>query len=166
MPRGEVDVEVICEPRPDYGRTGPKASEHGKLGIWFEHGNEILVLQGELPLVLGDAPAAHGRSPLRAGECLRLSLAYTRAEPAVIPPLGRHADDAVELSGRWWRRWVADLRYEGPYRGAVERSALMLKLLTYAPSGAVIAAPTTSLPEAPGGVRNWDYRYCWLRDAS
>jgi GH15 family glucan-1,4-alpha-glucosidase len=87
-------------------------------------------------------------------------------EPVIISALGASADEKISKTVEWWRNWTARCRYEGPYRDAVVRSALVLKLMTFAPSGAVIAAPTTSLPENPGGERNWDYRYCWLRDAS
>src|SRR5205807_8165385 len=67
---------------------------------------------------------------------------------------------------RWWRRWVKACQYDGPYRDAVVRSLITLKALTYSPSGGIAAAATTSLPEQLGGVRNWDYRYCWLRDTT
>jgi GH15 family glucan-1,4-alpha-glucosidase len=103
---------------------------------------------------------------IRAGERKYVSFTYSEEAPAVVPPLGEVARARVERSARWWRDWAGRCTYQGPYRDAVVRSALALKLMAYAPSGAVVAAPTTSLPEQIGGVRNWDYRYCWLRDAS
>jgi GH15 family glucan-1,4-alpha-glucosidase len=84
-----------------------------------------------------------------------------RPAPRVIDPIR-----AVRDTERWWRRWVGQLDYDGGWREAVTRSVLTLKALTYGPTGGLVAAPTTSLPEALGGVRNWDYRYCWLRDAT
>ncbi|HET8632070.1 MAG TPA: glycoside hydrolase family 15 protein, partial [Thermomicrobiales bacterium] len=113
-----------------------------------------------------DGRAARGVARIRAGERRYLSCTYGEEVPAVVPPLGEMARARVERSARWWRDWAARCAYRGPYREAVVRSALALKLMAYAPSGAVVAAPTTSLPEQLGGVRNWDYRYCWLRDAS
>ena len=83
----------------------------------------------------------------------------------MLPPLAA-AGDSVSRTLGWWRRWAARCSYDGPYRPAVVRSVLALKLLNYAPSGAIVAAPTTSLPERIGGTLNWDYRYCWVRDAA
>ncbi|HEX6677220.1 MAG TPA: glycoside hydrolase family 15 protein [Actinomycetes bacterium] len=84
-----------------------------------------------------------------------------RPAPRVIDPV-----KAIREAEKWWRRWVGQLSYEGDWREAVTRSLLTLKALTYGPTGGIVAAATTSLPEALGGVRNWDYRYCWLRDAT
>jgi GH15 family glucan-1,4-alpha-glucosidase len=78
----------------------------------------------------------------------------------------RRGVELLQETERWWRDWIADVDYEGPYAGAVRRSLITLHLLTYSPSGAPVAAPTTSLPEAIGGSRNWDYRFSWPRDAS
>jgi GH15 family glucan-1,4-alpha-glucosidase len=164
---GEVEVEVVYEPRPDFARRAPRLLDRGPFGLACGAGPGVLVLRGELPLRLdGDGHGARSVVRVRAGERHYLSLSYGAEAPAVIPPLGEGARARIERTVRWWRDWAGRCSYEGPYRAAVVRSALALKLLTYAPSGAIVAAPTTSLPERIGGVRNWDYRYCWLRDAS
>ena len=164
---GEVEVEVLYDPRPDYGLTRPVLERQWDHGLRCEVGGAALVLRSELPLEAdGDSWGTSGMVRIRAGERKYLSLTYNREAPAVVPPLGGAARGRIERTARWWREWANRCAYDGPYRDAVVRSALALKLMTYAPSGALVAAPTTSLPEAIGGVRNWDYRYCWLRDAS
>ncbi len=164
---GEVEVEILYDPRPDYGRVRPLLEQRGALGLRCEVDGTSLTLRSELPLELTDGDrCARGSARIRSGERRYLSLTYSAEAPAVVPLLGEAARGRIERTVRWWQEWANRCAYEGPYRDAVVRSALALKLMTYAPSGALVAAPTTSLPEAIGGVRNWDYRYCWLRDAS
>jgi GH15 family glucan-1,4-alpha-glucosidase len=164
---GAVDVETVYEPRRDYGRLRPVLEQRGALGVWCDLGGAACVLRSELPMQLAhDGQAARGMNRIHAGERRYLAFAYAEEAPAIVPPLGDVARAEVERSAGWWREWAARCTYRGPYREAVVRSALAVKLLAYAPSGAVVAAPTTSLPERLGGARNWDYRYCWLRDAS
>ena len=164
---GRVEMEVVCAPRPVYGRAKTLMEGRGPLGVHYASGSEALTIRSEIPLELDDRQVeAWGREVMEAGDRRWLSLVYAHGEPLVIPPFGDSAERKLQETLRWWREWSDGCRYEGPHREAVVRSALALKLLTYAPSGAVVAAPTTSLPEWVGGVRNWDYRYCWLRDAS
>jgi len=103
-------------------------------------------------------------SATESGEAL-LVLVAAHAEPLIFPTRGE-VEARLATTIAYWRGWVADRRYEGPWREAVLRSALALKLLIHSPSGAIAAAATTSLPEDLGGARNWDYRYCWLRDSA
>lgn len=106
---------------------------------------------------------AIGGIHLREGDALWLVVTPASVDwPVVVQQLPRMLDATLAF----WREWAAYLRYRGPHTAAVRRSAITLKLLTYAPSGALVAAPTTSLPEALGGTRNWDYRYCWVRDGT
>jgi GH15 family glucan-1,4-alpha-glucosidase len=164
---GEVEIEILYAPRPDYGRVCPLLEERGALGLRCEIDGTSLTLRSEMPLELTDGDrSASGFARIRSGERKYLSLTYSMEAPAVVTLLGEIARGRIERTVRWWQEWANRCTYEGPYRDAVVRSALALKLMTYAPSGALVAAPTTSLPEAIGGVRNWDYRYCWLRDAS
>jgi GH15 family glucan-1,4-alpha-glucosidase len=161
---GEVDIDVLYEPRPDYARVVPPLSIR-RDAIHCRHGVSVLHLRSDTKFEV-DGGTARASFTLRAGERRDFALAYDDHAPAVMPHIGDEATAEIDATLSFWREWSAQLEYDGPYRDAVMRSALVLKLLTYAPSGAIVAAPTTSLPERVGGVRNWDYRYCWLRDAS
>jgi GH15 family glucan-1,4-alpha-glucosidase len=164
---GTVELRVIFAPQPDYGRATPSLVRRGGLGWACAWADELLLLHTDIPLEPTlDGTAVAGTLRVRAGERRALSLSYTKADIAVIAPLGAEAERRLQATLSWWEGWAARCRYDGPRRDAVLRSAVTLKLLTFAPSGAVVAAPTASLPEWIGGDRNWDYRYCWLRDAA
>jgi GH15 family glucan-1,4-alpha-glucosidase len=156
---GEVELEWRVAPRFDYGRL------HGRVGlragrVFFTEGSQALALS-----VWGAEPKPGGEVRLGQGEEVLFSLVAADRQPAILP--GR-ADTELRLEHTiaFWRGWSEDKQYSGPWRDAVIRSALVLKLLVYAPSGAIAAAPTASLPELIGGARNWDYRFAWLRDAT
>jgi GH15 family glucan-1,4-alpha-glucosidase len=159
--RGEVPVEVVYAPRPDYARVTPRL-EQRRDSIVCEWKARVLNLRSDAAFAIEGATAT-SRFTLHAGEARTFALGYDDHTPAVFARLGA---EEIDESIAYWREWSSQLECGGPYRDLVMRSALVLKLLTYAPSGAIVAAATTSLPEAMGGVRNWDYRYCWLRDAS
>lgn len=158
---GEMPIEVVYAPRPDYARITPRLEQRGD-SIHCAWGPRVLNLRSDAKFDI-DQGAARARIVLHAGESRTFALGFDDHTPAVFPRLG---DADIEATIGYWRRWSSQLTYDGPHRALVLRSALVLKLLTYAPSGGIVAAPTTSLPELIGGVRNWDYRYCWLRDAS
>lgn len=162
---GTVTFRVDVQPRPHYGAAAPQLRA---VGSWVElaGGDEAAArLFASIPLTLDEA-AARGEFTLGPGERAALVLDLTgHADHADIADPARAARALDETLG-FWRAWAAGCRYDGPYRQAVMRSAVTLKLLTYAPTGAMLAAPTTSLPEEIGGVRNWDYRYTWIRDAA
>jgi len=161
---GEAEILVLLEPRAKYGEASPKLEQLGNLGLRFCHGRGVYWLRSGLPLTVRRSSATL-RHTMRAGETLLFSLSYTENAPAVLPDL-EQIPHRISLCADWWNKWVSQMRYEGEFRDHVVRSALTLKLLTFVLSGAVVAAPTTSLPERIGGSMNWDYRYCWLRDAS
>jgi GH15 family glucan-1,4-alpha-glucosidase len=122
-------------------------------------------LRSDLALELRDR-CVEGETVLHAGERRYCSMVMMQHGPATLSPLGEVSETALQQSVRWWERWSDRCEYTGPYREHVLRSALVLKLMEFTPSGAIVAAPTSSLPERIGGDLNWDYRYCWLRDAS
>jgi GH15 family glucan-1,4-alpha-glucosidase len=164
--QGEVDIQITFDPRPDYGRAKVHLRDARALGLRLEIGSCLVTLHSDVKLTPSDAGGVQGRIRLKAGDAVAFSLTFAADGPAVLPPLGEVVAQKLDLTAAWWRQWASRAKYDGPYRDAVVRSALALKLMTYAPSGAIIAAPTTSLPERLGGDLNWDYRFCWLRDAS
>ncbi len=159
---GTVDLMAIFQPRFDYARveTELEVFPHGVLA---SNAGETLVLSTDVPMTLGTS-AAEGEFTLPKGDSATFIAAYGRATPMAVRA-GRSAY-RLEHTKEMWERIVTELDWTGMWRDEVVRSFLVLHLLMYAPTGAIVAAPTTSLPEAIGGERNWDYRYCWLRDSA
>ncbi len=162
---GEFELEIDFKPMADYGKDKVQIREFDKLALRFAVGRGVYFLRTSIALTIADG-VARARVSMRAGETLRFSFSYSEQAPAVLPPVDASLDERIEYSAKAWQQWSSHTVYDGEYRETVMRSALALKLLSYAPSGAIIAAATTSLPELIGGDLNWDYRFCWLRDAS
>jgi len=163
---GEVEIDVSYAPRPEYGLIVPLLSRVDG-GVTARGGAEWLILSSPVELSLASGTAT-GRCRVSAGETLRFALHRSTLEetPARVWP--EHELAAVQArTVAAWRSWSEmHQSYDGPWRDLVHHSGRVLKALTFQPSGAVVAAPTTSLPEGVGGERNWDYRYAWVRDAS
>ncbi len=165
--QGEVEIEWSFEPRPGYGLRTAAVRQAGQLGLRAETSSGLVNLRTDLPVGYTSGGTAGGRARLSSRAAFHSSLTFAGDGPAVLPPLGdERSRAALSRTVHWWQSWVSMARYDGPGREAVIRSVLALKLMVFAPSGAVVAAPTTSLPERIGGPSNWDYRFCWLRDAS
>lgn len=167
---GSVRVRMIFSPRTFYGKDSPKLNNHKNLGINFSWKDQYYVLLTTLDpsniLLSENKNVAVAEFEVKEGDQIVFSLSYSNQGPAVLPEIKKTGYKRMLNTVEFWKIWISKCTYEGVYQEHVKRSALVLKLLTYAPSGAIIAAPTTSLPEKIGGSRNWDYRYCWLRDAS
>jgi GH15 family glucan-1,4-alpha-glucosidase len=162
--RGQMPLVVDVAPRFDYARARHEVALT-QYGALFRSRELELSLSTDCPLEIVDGDV-RARIELRAGETATFVL--DRVEHGEMPVPSSEADIAAEFDATvaFWRRWLGRSRYDGRWREMVHRSALTLKLLTYAPTGAIVAAPTTSLPEQLGGTRNWDYRYTWMRDAA
>lgn len=159
---GSVEVELSLRPTFNFAlATSDITTREG--GAVVRSGQECLMLSCPFPLSVDEDGVIRGRFRVKAGERIWVTL-YYNCDPEVTP--STDCDRELERTRSYWDEWWCDCRYEGPYRDLVRRSALTLKLLTYEPTGALVAAPTTSLPEEVGGIRNWDYRYTWLRDSA
>lgn len=161
---GEVEIEMEFAPRPYFGESCPALRRCGELGLRMDYGRGAYWLRSSVPLQIRDNTARLRRTTT-SGERLLFSFSYSENAPAVLPPLDE-IPHRIDVCANWWKQWASEAEYKGPFREEVLRSALALKLLCFTVSGAIVAAPTTSLPERVGGDLNWDYRYCWLRDAS
>ncbi|MFF6987537.1 glycoside hydrolase family 15 protein [Streptomyces sp. NPDC010273] len=162
--RGSVPFRTRVAPRFDYGASPHTARMVGDVAL-FESADKSLALTATVPLECDDADV-WADFKLDEGQSEVFALDQVDGEVTSRPCARQEAEDEFAATVAYWRRWVSQSRYRGRWREMVHRSALTLKLLTYAPTGAIVAAPTTSLPEQLGGERNWDYRYVWIRDAA
>ncbi|WP_062996968.1 glycoside hydrolase family 15 protein [Nocardia mikamii] len=166
--RGSLPFILACRPRFDYGRAEHTTVAHDNEWIMFEGPETTLHLQASDPVVLSvDDGDAIGHFTLDEGETAVIVLTTTAAG-GDFPSPPQRGEVAAEFADcrEWWQAWLRNSTYRGRWRDMVNRSAITLKLLTYLPTGAPIAAATMGLPEQVGGERNWDYRYTWLRDGS
>jgi GH15 family glucan-1,4-alpha-glucosidase len=164
--RGTLSFEVVCRPAFNYARDSHKVylSENG---VVFTSDSLCLALSSPTPLKEDGKGGVRATFTLRQGQTAHFQLESARNQD-VRPHHHsyRYFEEQFLETKRYWQNWLSKCKYQGRWREMVHRSALVLKLLTYAPTGAIVAAPTTSLPESIGGARNWDYRYTWLRDAA
>jgi len=161
--RGRVAVRSELAIAFDYGSATPWVTRHADGRVRAVAGPDALCLSSPVPL---DAADHLITADLSVGEGDRLAFVLAWHPSHEPPPAAIDGLAALDDSVAWWEEWAARSRYDGEWPDLVMRSLLTLKALTYAPTGGIVAAPTTSLPEQIGGVRNWDYRYCWLRDAT
>ncbi|HEX4406413.1 MAG TPA: glycoside hydrolase family 15 protein [Polyangia bacterium] len=159
---GTVAMDVDLVVRFGNGRITPWVRRRDDALVLIA-GAGALCLRGDID-VRGENMATEAHFDLRAGERRSLTLTWFPSHEDLPAPIDPFA--ALRETEAWWREWSGRCKYEGPWREAVGTSLRVLKALTFAPTGGIVAAPTTSLPEWPGGARNWDYRYCWLRDAT
>jgi GH15 family glucan-1,4-alpha-glucosidase len=164
--RGVLTFEVVCRPAFNFARD-THTTHFYQYGAVFESQALNLGLYTAVPLRDDGQGGARAVITLHAGESVYFMLESALRGNLEPRPHGQgEYREAFQKTLSYWRRWIAQCQYSGRWREMVQRSALVLKLLTYSPTGAIVAAPTTSLPETIGGPRNWDYRYTWIRDAS
>lgn len=159
---GKVRMRMELVIRFDYGSIVPWV-QRIKRGISAVAGPDLLVLDTSVEMH-GEGLTTIAEFDVEAGEEIPFTLTWYPSHEKPCPPID--AKKAIDLTEKWWQQWSSRCTYEGEWRDAVMRSLITLKALTFRPTGGLVAAPTTSLPEKIGGARNWDYRYCWDRDAT
>jgi GH15 family glucan-1,4-alpha-glucosidase len=167
--RGTMRFDISVVPRLDYGNVKPWIFSGGRNTHFAVGSNTGLRFFGDVVLEIVNEHDLHAEVTVRAGQKLHLGLQFCRPEDANAAPSRREASQQLQShlqeTIRWWRDWSGKIVFDDGPGVNIVRSAITLKALTFAPTGAIIAAPTTSLPERSGGERNWDYRYCWIRDS-
>jgi len=166
--RGALPLRILIRPRFDYGEVEPWIRHHGRELYSAVGGDDGLLCWSDAGLAPDEEHGLVAQTVVHAGRRVRLVLEFRRPEQlddAPQPPEPSDVDRRLEQTIAWWREWSERATLDGPDAAGLRRSALVLKGLTYAPTGAMVAAVTTSLPETPGGDRTWDYRYAWIRDA-
>ena len=160
-----MEFRLHCRPAFNFGRD-THVAESIDGGVCFRSSSFSFSLASETPLAL-EGGAASAVFALEEGQCAVFTMTEgaceTCIERAYAPGIG---DRLFQETAEYWRHWIGGCTYTGRWREMVHRSALALKLMTFEPTGAIVASPTCSLPESIGGTRNWDYRYTWLRDAA
>jgi len=164
--RGTVRFRMECAPRFDYARAAHTTAVEGTRAR-FTSGEVRMDLTSTIELREHEGSVAVCEFELKEGERASFVLRYAPEDkPELEADLNRKTEEQMQATIAYWKEWAGRCKYQGRWREMVVRSALALKMLTYAPTGAIIAAPTCSLPEVTGGERNWDYRYTWIRDAA